>query len=270
MQFSKTLIRIIEAIESDTAADLPMDTVSRMQRAKAMGFTIPAFHGTNAVFNAFDVEKGNVTGHRGYAPYFADKKAEAAGYAKSRRAKGEKAHVMHVLLRVRNPWIDTYDRPVGAAEYKKLVGRDPSPDDLPCKAGWALNDMMKPYLRQFPDDRRKAWSAIYPPSAQARLRRHLQFADAGRSLRRHVRQIRRARSEERALDPRPLRSGAIGFRRPDGLTREFNIVIKSACQRVDAGYRHQWQDSLPDRLGILKWQWMCTARRFGSTVEAYG
>ena len=73
--------------------DLPMDPASRMQRAKDMGFTVAAYHGTKAKFNEFDLEKGQPSVMGGYAPHFADDKSESRGYA------GRKGQVLHVLLR---------------------------------------------------------------------------------------------------------------------------------------------------------------------------
>lgn len=73
---------------------LPMDKESRMERARALGYTTKAYHGTSAKFNEFDMEKGKGN-HFGYAPFFADVKAEAKGYGK----------VLEVLLRIRKPLI---------------------------------------------------------------------------------------------------------------------------------------------------------------------
>lgn len=73
---------------------LPMDKETRMERARALGFTTKAYHGTSAKFNEFDMEKGKGN-HFGYAPFFADVKAEAKGYGK----------VLEVLLRIRKPLI---------------------------------------------------------------------------------------------------------------------------------------------------------------------
>lgn len=90
----KYLMRFIDII---TESDLPMDKKSRMDRAQAMGFTHSAFHGTAAKFNEFEMERGNAN-HSGFAPFFADKRAEAKGYADASSGK-----VMSVLLRIRKP-----------------------------------------------------------------------------------------------------------------------------------------------------------------------
>ncbi len=71
-----------------------------LQRAKEQGFTTPAYHGTAADFEAFDMNKGRA-GHTGYAPFFASIKGEARGYAK--KTKGGK--VLDCLLRIKKPLI---------------------------------------------------------------------------------------------------------------------------------------------------------------------
>lgn len=87
------------------SVDLPMDKASRMERAAAMGFTTPAYHGTGAKFNEFDMEKGKGS-HFGFAPYFASERQEAKGYADDRSQEtGTKSRLMSVLLRVRKPLI---------------------------------------------------------------------------------------------------------------------------------------------------------------------
>ena len=69
--------------------ELPMDTASRMQRAKEMGFDVdnPMYHATNAEnIKAFDLEKiGTQTdsGFYGEGIYFADTPGEAGYYAKN-------------------------------------------------------------------------------------------------------------------------------------------------------------------------------------------
>ncbi len=85
-------------------AELPMDQASRMMRAKKLGFTTPAYHGTNQSFNAFikpsgDTSKGN---------FFADNPDEASGYATGEQFRGtpkENGNVIPVLLRIKNPLI---------------------------------------------------------------------------------------------------------------------------------------------------------------------
>lgn len=83
---------LIDLLES---ASLPMDDASRMKRAKKLGFTKRAYHGTTASFNEFDMSKGKGN-HFGFAPFFADVKAEASGYG---------GKVLEVFLRIRKPLI---------------------------------------------------------------------------------------------------------------------------------------------------------------------
>lgn len=106
---------LVDAMEDDAnnviyrkldedAAQLPMDKQSRMARAKQLGYTVPAYHGTAAKFNEFRFEGGRGGAASGFAPHFTDKKKEARGYATKRRAEsGENAYVMDVLLRMRKP-----------------------------------------------------------------------------------------------------------------------------------------------------------------------
>ena len=102
---------------------LPMDDASRMARAKELGFTIPAYHGTKAAFNEFDVEKGKPSIMGGHAPHFSATKAEAKGYAS--RAKG--AQVLEVLLRVHKPLVISYNTMLpeySPAEFKAITGEE--------------------------------------------------------------------------------------------------------------------------------------------------
>ena len=148
--------------------ELPMDTASRMERARDLGFTIPAFHGTGAKFNEFDLEKGQPSMMGGYAPHFSDKKAEAKGYADERKAEGKKAHLLHVLLRVRNPLvIDMWQQHgvITPGEFKRITGQDWVPDgpnsarNVTEPTGYAA---LRELQRQADwNDRRGVWTTIY-------------------------------------------------------------------------------------------------------------
>lgn len=105
--------------------ELPMDDASRMQRATELGFTIKAFHGTDSKFNEFDLEKGRSRQTTGFAPHFASKKAEANGYSKMAKSMGKDVNVMHVLLRIKNPWNNNYDFPISKKTYVDVVGNEP-------------------------------------------------------------------------------------------------------------------------------------------------
>lgn len=123
-------------------SDLDMSDGARMERAKALGFTVTAYHGTKAKFNEFDVEKGKPSVMGGYAPHFADRHAEADGY---RKEAGRGAKVLHCLLRVRKPLIISFTPGVGKltkAEYKRITGKDWTQTDFPPTGRKALDDMM--------------------------------------------------------------------------------------------------------------------------------
>lgn len=151
-------------VESETVSVLPMDSQSRMERARAMGFTIHAFHGTGAKFSEFDLDKGKPSVVGGYAPMFADTKKEAKGYADEAKANGGKAHVLHVLLRLRNPLvIDLRAREGGMSEqeYKRISGRDwpPPPQTWRAPSGYdALNALMNSIGY---GDARGLWRKVY-------------------------------------------------------------------------------------------------------------
>lgn len=150
--------------KKDISEDLSDVTDDRMQRAKAMGFTIPAFHGTGATFNEFSVEKGKPSMMGGHAPHFADSKDEADGYAKDRRKDGENAKVIHVLLRVNNPLIiDMYRKQgiISTKEYKRIVGKKWVPGPfVPYPSGYdALRDLEDDI--GYEGDRKDHWNQVY-------------------------------------------------------------------------------------------------------------
>lgn len=108
--------------EITESAELDMSDQARMERAKQLGFTITAFHGTKAKFNEFDVEKGKPSIMGGYAPHFSDSYGEASGYA---HEAGRGAKVLRCLLRVSNPLVISFDPAKGVldpAEYKRITG----------------------------------------------------------------------------------------------------------------------------------------------------
>ena len=63
-------------VENSESAELPRDRASRMARARELGFTVKAWHGTNSKFNEFDIERGKPHIVSGYAPHFADRRKE--------------------------------------------------------------------------------------------------------------------------------------------------------------------------------------------------
>ena len=83
------------------AADtLPMDEASRMARAREMGFTTDAYHGTTSDISEFITKKGS-TGEFGPGTYLTDLPKEAGGYAGMHGADGQ--NIMPVMARLKNP-----------------------------------------------------------------------------------------------------------------------------------------------------------------------
>ena len=121
----KTLLDIANqggyVAEAETSTSLPSDRASRLARAKELGFTVKAWHGTNSKFNEFDIERGKPHIVSGYAPHFADRRKEAAGYG---------AKVMPVLLRIRKPFYAEKAgerfKPLDAERYADVGGDERS------------------------------------------------------------------------------------------------------------------------------------------------
>ena len=154
-------------------SNLPMDEASRMQRAKALGFSLKAYHGTGAAFDEFDLDKGTPSSGGGHAPHFADKRAEAKGYAKK-----TKGHVLEVLLRTKNPYYVNSIGPtlpnanreprdlyldLGKEQLRKLmtVRMPKSDDDI---EGWQkYKDEQKLTLDKVynHDNKKRIWNEVY-------------------------------------------------------------------------------------------------------------
>jgi hypothetical protein len=78
---------------------LPADNTA-MDRAKAMGFDTPAYHGTNADFSEFDALQGKSrTDAPSFANFFTSSPKNASSYAGRRKG----GNVMPVLLKTDNP-----------------------------------------------------------------------------------------------------------------------------------------------------------------------
>lgn len=141
-------------------AELDMSDAARMERAKAMGFTITAFHGTAAKFNEFDVEKGKPSIMGGYAPHFADSYGEAHGYASE---AGRGAKVLRCLLRVKKPLVISFTPGTGKltpAEYKRITGVpwDGTDPKFPPNGRKALDKLMDTFGWH---DHRGNWTNVY-------------------------------------------------------------------------------------------------------------
>lgn len=139
-----------------------MDGPSRAARAKALGFTTVAYHGTGAKFNEFQLGKPSVIG--GHGVNFADDPEEARGYAKE---KGRKGHVLTCLLRVRKSFPVWYgdDTLIPAADYKKIVGRPADPKDKSALLG---KNIFQELERQIGwEDKLGFWNEVYRRLAAA-------------------------------------------------------------------------------------------------------
>lgn len=141
-------------------AELDMSDAARMERAKSMGFTITAFHGTAAKFNEFDVEKGKPSIMGGYAPHFSDSYGEAHGYASE---AGRGAKVLRCLLRVKKPLVISFTPGTGKitpAEYKRITGVpwDGTDPKFPPNGRKALDKLMDTFGWH---DHRGNWTNVY-------------------------------------------------------------------------------------------------------------
>lgn len=111
---------------ASAAHALPMDEASRMQRAKDLGYTVDAYHGTAPspqwnTLKELDQQIDNYAGFNAFngGSYFATNPAYASGFADAQaaeRAFGNGANVMPVKLKVKNP----YDARDDADFWKKL------------------------------------------------------------------------------------------------------------------------------------------------------
>ena len=128
-------------------SELPMDESSRMARAKQLGFTIKAYHGTNMKFDEFDVEKGTANPLSGHGPHFTDSKTEAKGYAGRKKTSS----VLEVLLRVKKPFNISTGNPTfySVSDYKKLVGRAPKDSKYDVKGSNIIYDMRKAVIEKY-------------------------------------------------------------------------------------------------------------------------
>jgi len=154
----------------DLYESLDLSDFARMDRAKALGFTTKAHHGTTNEFGEFELERGYPAASSGYAPHFTDKKKEATGYAKSRaNARNEKGRVMDVLLRIRKPIIV----PNHYGQWYISPEEQLSPEQLELIAGAPLDekhrnifiDAVYQASKQY-NDKKEMWTNIY-----SRLRR---------------------------------------------------------------------------------------------------
>jgi hypothetical protein len=143
---------IVEALELDT--NLPMDTASRMERAKKLGFVVPAYHGTGADFHEFSLDKGKANRGGGHAPMFSTVPQEAGGYASEK----ENGNVIPVLLRVKKPFKVGIDIKLSPKQFIKLTG------GLKSHYMTDTRDVMDTLYKHGTNsglDNRKAWENVY-------------------------------------------------------------------------------------------------------------
>lgn len=135
---SKYGMRRFINIITESQSDLPMDKASRMARAKQLGFTVAAYHGTTDKFNEFEFERGSGARTSGFAPHFTDKRKEAKGYAEVRgEERGLKGSVMNILLRIRQPvmvpnqfgqWDVPMEKRLSPELFEIIAGEPPAQD----------------------------------------------------------------------------------------------------------------------------------------------
>jgi hypothetical protein len=146
---------------------MDMSDKARLERAKQLGFTIPAYHGTAASFNAFDPAKGRENGAQGHAPYFADKHEEAHGYA----SKIDKGRVMDCLLRVRKPLMvparemgeypARKERIIPLKLYRAITGGKAPKDSRREMEQTVVDALRHAQSEMGSEDRRANWNTIY-------------------------------------------------------------------------------------------------------------
>ena len=151
--------KFISIIEE--TSELSLDEESRMARAQKLGFTCRAYHGTGNSFEAFDLDKGKPSAVSGYAPHFSSSKAEAAGYAKERKAKGQKTNVLDCLLRIKKPFEASFYKEISTTDFKKITGRIPDRDESTTMDVLRMLGTIHGYERDKYEDRRMQWTLIY-------------------------------------------------------------------------------------------------------------
>jgi hypothetical protein len=145
-------------------SNLPMDPDSRLARAKQLGFTIRAYHGTGGDVHEFSLEKGKPNRGGGHGPNFSDESGEASGYAARRHEEdGLPGNVVPVLLRMEKPFVvDFQDKTLTNQQFAKLTGGIPSkwPNENSHSGRDVMDTLWKHYFDQT-GDQKKAWEIVY-------------------------------------------------------------------------------------------------------------
>jgi hypothetical protein len=108
-----------------------------MDRARAMGFDTPAYHGTNADVGAFDLSRtGSASGAEQYGTgvYTATNPSIASGYALPNK---DGANVMPLMVAMRNPITPETANNLTRQQIKSLLQKSPELDD----ALWNFGDV---------------------------------------------------------------------------------------------------------------------------------
>lgn len=112
---------------ASAAHALPMDEASRMQRAREMGFDVPAWHVTANDVDAFDLGRASPTAKWGEAVYLTtdQKKLPLLERAVAARAgTDEGLNVMPVMVRMNAPYdAAVHGGPIGQMSSEKMAAR---------------------------------------------------------------------------------------------------------------------------------------------------
>lgn len=139
-----------------------MDNASRMQRAKQLGFTVMAYHGTGANFDEFSLDVGKPNRGGGHGPNFTDVPGEASGYAK----KTASGNVMPVLLRLKNPYVvNLHDKSISAKDFLAFTGGLKPYFWEGERWNYTTRDVMDSLFKHYNDvtgnNQKKTWEMVY-------------------------------------------------------------------------------------------------------------
>jgi ADP-Ribosyltransferase in polyvalent proteins len=135
----KTQYELAHELAQKNAVDmlgLPPNNTA-MDRAKALGFDTPAYHGTNADFNAFDLSHtGTASGAEQYGSgvYTTTNPTMASGYANPNK---EGANVLPLLVKMKAPLSPDHEQHLTKMQIRSLLQKSPELDD----ALWNFGDV---------------------------------------------------------------------------------------------------------------------------------
>jgi hypothetical protein len=108
-----------------------------MDRARALGFDTPAYHGTNADFNAFDLSRtGTASGAEQYGSgvYTTTNPTMASGYANPNK---DGANVLPLMVKIKSPLSPDLEKQLTKPQIRSLLQKSPELDD----ALWNFGDI---------------------------------------------------------------------------------------------------------------------------------